>query len=224
MKLLIVEDEIALLESIVTYFKKENYLCEKATTFYEAEEKIIDFSYDVVVLDIALPGGSGLDLINEIKKLHKKCGIIVVSAKDALDDKIKGLDLGADDYITKPFHLAELNSRVKALLRRNNFEGEQVIQFNEIEIKPEAKEVFINNEKLELTQKEFELLLYLITNKNKIITKQSIAEHLWGDYMDMANNYDFIYTHIRNLRKKISDKKGNDYLKTVYGLGYKYTS
>jgi len=223
MKILIIEDEQDILDSIYLYFNKENHVCEKAPNFTIAKEKIIDFIYDIVILDINLPDGNGLDLLKTIKEEHKECGVIVVSAKNSLDDKIKGLDLGADDYITKPFHLSELNSRIKALIRRRQFKGTSVLTFNEIELDAEAQEAKVNSQLLPLTQKEFALLLYFVTNKNRVITKNSIAEHLWGDYMDMANNYDFIYTHIRNLRKKINDFGGKDYLKSIYGLGYKYT-
>jgi DNA-binding response OmpR family regulator len=223
MKILIVEDEKELLESMAVYLEKENYLCEKAENFNAAQDKIVSFQYSVIILDINLPGGSGLDLIPLIKKENQDAGILIVSARNSLNDKLSGLDTGADDYITKPFHLAELNSRLRAIIRRRNFRGKEVLKFNEIEIFPESKEVHINGENPNLTGKEYELLLYFVTNKNRVLTKQSIAESLWGDFMDVADNFDFIYTHIRNLRKKIKDLKGTDYLSTVYGFGYKFT-
>ena len=223
MKILIVEDEIELIDSMATYLQNEDFICEKATNFFDAEDKLISFNYDVVILDITLPDGSGIDLLKIIKKKDSRVGVLIVSAKNSLDDKLEGLDLGADDYITKPFHLAELNSRVKSLLRRQKFDGNDLITFNEIEIDPTSKEVTINNKLIEVTKKEYNLLLYFIANKNKVVTKESIAEHLWGDEIEMADSYDFIYTHLGNLRKKIKKYGGNDYVKTMYGLGYKFS-
>ena len=224
MKILIVEDEIELLDSMTTYLKNEDFICESASSFFDAEDKIISFGYDIIILDITLPDGSGLDLLELIKEQSSKTGVLIVSAKDSLDDKLKGLDLGADDYITKPFHLAELNSRVNSLIRRRNFDGDDTnIQFNEINVDPKSKSVTVHGKFMELTKKEYNLLLYFITNKNKVLTKESIAEHLWGDEIEMADSYDFIYTHMGNLRKKIKKLEGTDYLQTMYGLGYKFT-
>lgn len=222
MKILIVEDEKELLNTIYSYLKKEEFVCEKAETFFDAEDKLISYDYDIVILDINLPDGNGLDLLKFIKKTKAETGVLIVSAKDSLDDKLKGLDWGADDYITKPFHLAELNSRVNSLIRRRKFEGNEKIVFNEIEIDPTAKTIFANDKPLDLTKKEYHLLLYLITNKNRVLTKEGIAEHLWGDNIDMVDNYDFIYTHMRNIRKKLKKNGANDYLNTIYGLGYKF--
>ncbi len=224
MKILIVEDEIELLDSMTTYLKNEDFICESASSFFDAEDKIISFGYDIIILDITLPDGSGLNLLELIKEQSSKTGVLIVSAKNSLDDKLKGLDLGADDYITKPFHLAELNSRINSLIRRRNFDGDDSsIQFNEINIDPSSKTVTIHGKHMELTKKEYNLLLYFITNKNKVLTKESIAEHLWGDDIEMADSYDFIYTHMGNLRKKIKKLEGTDYLQTMYGLGYKFT-
>ena len=223
MKILIVEDEIELIDSMASYLENEDFICEKATNFFDAEDKLISFNYDVVILDITLPDGNGIDLLKQIKDRDSTVGVLIVSAKNSLDDKLEGLDLGADDYITKPFHLAELNSRVKSLIRRQKFDGNDSIVFNEIEINPTSKEVTINNRLIELTRKEYNLLLYFISNKNKVVTKESIAEHLWGDEIEMADSYDFIYTHLGNLRKKIKKYGANDYVKTMYGLGYKFS-
>ncbi len=223
MKILIVEDEIELLETIVSYLQNEDFICEKATTFFEAEDKIISFKYDIIILDITLPDGSGIDLLKIIKEKSPEIGVLIVSAKNSLDDKLKGLDLGADDYITKPFHLAELNSRVNSLIRRQKFDGNDVIQFNEIEINPDSKTVTVNSKPVELTKKEYNLLLYFITNKDKVLTKESIAEHLWGDNIEMADSFDFIYTHMGNLRKKMKKLGAPNYLQTMYGLGYKFS-
>jgi len=223
MKVLIIEDEVELLESIASYLKNEDFLCEKASTFFEAEDKLASFNYDIILLDITLPDGNGIDLLKLIKTKSPKTGVLIVSAKNSLDDKLKGLDLGADDYITKPFHLAELNSRVNSLIRRQKFDGNEIIQFNEIHINPSSMEVTVNDKPMELTKKEYNLLLYFITNKNRVLTKESIAEHLWGDDIEMADSYDFIYTHMGNLRKKIKNLGAPDYLKTMYGLGYKFS-
>lgn len=222
MKLLIVEDEIELLNSTSEYLQKEDFVCETAPNFFEAEDKLISYEYDVVILDINLPDGNGLELLKLIKGKNPETGVLIVSAKDSLDDKLKGLDLGADDYITKPFHLAELNSRVNSLLRRRKYEGNKNIVFNEIEIDPDAKKAIANGVTLDLTKKEYFLLLYFITNKNRVLTKEAIAEHLWGDNIDMVDNFDFIYTHMRNLRKKLKISGATDYLQTIYGLGYKF--
>lgn len=223
MKILIVEDELDLLNTTCNYLQKEDFVCESATTLFEAEDKFISYNYDIVILDINLPDGNGLDLLKKIKESKPETGVLIISAKDSLDDKLKGLDLGADDYITKPFHLAELNSRVNSLIRRRKFQGNKSIIFNEIEINPDAKTVFVNQNPVELTKKEYYLLLYFITNKNRVLTKEAIAEHLWGDNIDLVDNFDFIYTHMRNLRKKLKKNGATDYLQTIYGLGYKFS-
>jgi DNA-binding response OmpR family regulator len=222
MKILIVEDERPLRETMASFLKKQGFLCETAGSFFEAEDKLAAFEYDIIILDITLPDGNGLDLLKNIKKRGKDTGILIVSARNSLDDKLKGLDIGADDYITKPFHLSELNSRIRAVLRRRKFDGKNELLFREFRLLPEEREVLIHNKKLELTPKEFELLLFFLTNKNRVLTRLSIAEHLWGDYMDMADRFDFVYTHLNNLRKKVRKAGGNDYIKTVYGIGYKW--
>jgi len=224
MKLLVIEDEPELLKEIVAFLENENFVCETASNFGEAEEKLALYTYDVVIVDITLPGGSGLQLIETIKRIKSQTGIIIISAKNSLDDKLTGLDLGADDYLTKPFHLAELNSRINALLRRRKFEGFDEIKFNEISINADSKVVNVNEVEIVLTKKEYSLLLFFIGNKNRLLTKETIAEHLWGDNIDMADNFDFIYTHINNLRKKIIKAGGEDYINTVYGMGYKFSS
>ncbi len=223
MKILIIEDETELLKEIASYLLKENYTCELAADFESAHEKLHLYHYDIAVIDITLPDGSGLELIRELKKLKTDTGILIISAKNSLDDKLNGLEMGADDYITKPFHLAELNARIKAIIRRRKFSGSMEIIHNEIKINPEDKHVLVNETELQLTKKEYELLHFFIANKNRLLTRESIAEHLWGDNIDLADNFDFIYTHINNLRKKIAYAGGNDYLQTVYGMGYKYT-
>ena len=224
MKILLVEDEVSLGDSVITFLKKEGHVCEWVKNFNTGDEKVSMYQYDCALIDIGLPGGSGLDIVKALKKNNSKTGIIIISAKNSLDDKISGLDLGADDYITKPFHLSELNSRLNSVLRRRNFEGSNEIIFEKIKIIPDKQEVSINNKSITLTKKEFDLLLFFVSNKNRVVTKESIAEHLWGDEMDMADSFDFIYSHIKNLRKKIVDAGGEDYLKSVYGMGYKFSA
>ena len=223
MKILIVEDEAELRSILSQYLTEAGFTCEIAENFDTAIEKISLYEYDVVLLDITLPDGNGLELIRVIKTNNLKTGIIVISAKNSLDDKISGLDLGADDYMTKPFQLSELNSRIKAVLRRRSFDGDDLIKHNELELNTENKTLMIFQQQVVLTKKEYDLLLYFLVNKNRLLTKENIAEHLWGDHIDLADNFDFIYTHINNLRKKIMLHGGNDYIKTVYGMGYKFT-
>jgi DNA-binding response OmpR family regulator len=223
MKLLIIEDEIELLISINNYLVRENYICELAENFRKAEEKLTIHEYDAVLLDITLPDGSGLELLKTIKKFQLKAGVIIISAKNSLDDKINGLDLGADDYMTKPFQLSELNSRVKAVLRRRHFNGTNIITFRELSINTDGKSVTVHGNELTLTPKEYDLLLYFMINKNRVLTKEVIAEHLWADNIEMADNFDFIYTHLNNLRNKIKRAGGTDYIKTIYGMGYKFS-
>jgi DNA-binding response OmpR family regulator len=223
MKILVVEDEKELSMSIVAYLKEINYVCEVAMDFDAATTKIDLYDYDCILLDITLPDGSGLDILRQLKAKNKMEGVLIISAKNSVEDRIEGLQLGADDYLPKPFHLPELSARVEAIIRRKNFGGNTTICFNEISINTIAKVAYCNNNPLELTKKEYQLLLYFIANKERVISKNAIAEHLWGDEMDMANNYDFIYTHIKNLRKKLIEKGSTDYLRSVYGMGYKFT-
>ena len=222
-KILIIEDENELVLSIKNYLETEGFLCETASSYREAEDSISVYNYDIIILDLTLPGGDGLDLIKLIKDTNRQAGLLIVSAKNSLDDKIKGLDMGADDYITKPFHLAELNSRIKSLERRRHFEGGNEIVFNEIKLNIDSCEVFINGKVIELTRKEYEILLYFIVNRNRVITRESIAEHVWGDDISYVDNYNFIYSHIKNIRKKIELNNGKNYLHNVYGMGYKFS-
>ena len=221
MKILIIEDELELLIAINNFLVKENFICELAENFRKADERLSIYEYDIILLDITLPDGNGLLLLETIKKHQKRAGVIIISAKNALDDKLNGLDLGADDYITKPFHLSELNSRIKAVLRRKQYDGSDIITFNEISINTDSKTLSINGNELALTKKEYDLILFFLINKNRVLTKEAIAEHLWGDNIDMVDSFDFIYTHLNNIRKKIKHAGGNDYIKTIYGMGYK---
>lgn len=223
MKILIIEDEVELLVSISNFLTRETFICELAESYAKADDKLVIYEYDIILLDITLPDGNGLELLNNIKKYQKKAGIIIISAKNSLDDKIHGLDLGADDYITKPFYLSELNSRIKAVLRRKQFSGTSILTYNEISLNTESRSVKINGNAIILTKKEYDLLLFFMINKDRVLTKEAIAEHLWEDNIDMADTFDFIYTHLNNLRKKIRVAGGADYIKTLYGMGYKFT-
>ncbi|MBS0001049.1 MAG: response regulator transcription factor [Cyclobacteriaceae bacterium] len=222
MKILVVEDNPELANNVVTYLKEEGNVCEWVPTYSEAIDKIVGFGYEMLILDIMLPDGNGLDVIRELKKQRTDSSVLIISAKNSLDDKILGLNLGADDYLTKPFHLSELHARIKAIYRRKNLNGKQELSFNELTINIENHSLMVHNKPVDLTQKEFDLLLFFLTNKNRVITKQSIAEHLWGDYVDAYDSFDFVYQHIKNLRKKILSAGGADYIRTVYGLGYKF--
>ena len=222
MKILVIEDEAALCETIVAYLEEEGYLCEQAGTVELGSEKVNLYEYDCMLVDIGLPDGSGLSLIKELKKCHPETGIIIISAKNSLDDKISGLDLGADDYLTKPFHLPELNSRIKSLLRRRKFEGKRELVIDNIIIQPENRQVFVGSEQLPLTRKEFDLLMFFVSNRGRLLTKESIAEHLWGDFADSADSFDFVYSHIKNLRRKLLERTGTDYFQNVYGTGYTF--
>jgi DNA-binding response OmpR family regulator len=223
-KLLIVEDNIELSENIQSYLAKEGSICETAFTYNQAIDKIISFNYDVVILDLMLPDGNGLDVLKTLKDELSEAGVLIASAKNSLEDKLEGLDLGADDYITKPFHLSELNARIKAIYRRKNFNNKKLLECREIKVDTEACEVFISATQLDLTKKEYELLVYFISNQNRVLTKQSIAEHLWGDHVDYYDSFDFVYQHIKNLRKKVMHAGGGDYINTIYGMGYKFNT
>jgi len=224
MKVLIIEDHQELARNIHDYLAREGYICELSSTFSEAREKIGLFQYDCILLDISLPDGNGINLLDTIRSEHSQSNVLIISAKNALDDKIIGLEKGADDYITKPFHLAELHARIRAVYRRKNLGGANIIQFNEISLNTDTFEVKIGETILDTTRKEFDLLLYFVVNKNRVLSRQSIAAHLWGDYTDNLANFDFVYQHVKNLRKKISNAGGTDYISTVYGLGYKFNS
>lgn len=218
---MIVEDNTKLLKSIKEILEAENFLCEIAETYANAHEKIFLYNYDIIIADINLPGGSGLELIKEIKKQNLSSGIIVISARNSTDNKIEGLDLGADDYLTKPFDMAELVARVKALLRRRSFSGNDLVTVGKISIDTTIREVFAGKQKIELTKSEYDILLFFFSNPSRVLTRESIAEHIWGDNMDLADSFDFIYSHIKNLRKKISATGTEDPIKAVYGIGYK---
>lgn len=222
MKLLIIEDECSLIDAIEKYLSAEGYLCETATNYKIASDKINNYEYDCIIVDITIPYGSGLQIIEELKLLKSNTGIIIVSAKDSLDDKLNGLKLGSDDYLTKPFHLPELNARIQAILRRKQFDGNNNIIFNEIKVDTLARRAFVNEKELAITLKEYDILIYFLANKNRVISKSAIVEHLWRDNIDQSDTYNFLYTHIKNLRKKLLELGSADYIQTVYGMGYKF--
>jgi DNA-binding response OmpR family regulator len=222
MKILIIEDEKALNDSVTEYLQEEGYICEAVSNYNEAIEKIELYDYDCAVVDINLPDGSGLDIIRHIKSSKRTMGIIIISARNSLENRIEGMEIGADNYLTKPFHLAELNACLKSVNRRISFNGNDQITINEIKVLPTERQVLVKDKEIKLTKKEYELLMFFIANKNKLITKSGLAEHLWGDYMDMADSYDFIYTHIKNLRSKLLKEGCGDYIRTIHGVGYKF--
>jgi DNA-binding response OmpR family regulator len=221
MKLLVVEDEISLLRGIIDYFTQEDYACEGATSYQEGIQKLEDFKYDCIVLDINLPGGSGLQLLQYLRKNKKDDGVIIISARNSLDDKIAGLNFGADDYITKPFHLSELNARVKALMRRKYPQGVNILELGNLKLELLSRTVTCTNKPLSLTKNEYDLLAYLMANKNRVVSKQAIAEHIYGDEVDKMPSVDFVYSQIKNLKKKLKERGCDDMIQTVYGLGYK---
>ena len=221
MKILVVEDEPEMKELITQFLQDEGYVVETADTFNSGMDKIVDYDYDCILLDIMLPGGSGLEILRHLKSMNKADSVIIISAKDSLDDKVMGLDLGADDYLTKPFHIAELNARIKSVIRRKKSDGKKLLELENIKVNIEERMVLVNNQSIELNRKEFDILVFLMMNKNRIASKSAIAENIWGDYIDRSNDFDFIYSQIKNLRKKLRDHNANIDINAVYGMGYK---
>ncbi len=249
MKILLVEDEPTLLMAMRQFLEEEGYLVTTATSFAKASTALNDYDYDCIVVDIGLPDGNGLNLIRQLKagetsaggtikmpnpgpptapgestKPAVQPGLIIISAKDSLDDKLLGLELGSDDYITKPFHLSELNARIKSVLRRRFFGGNNLIHYGEITVDPLSHRVSVRDQVPDLTEKEYHLLLFFLSNTNRLLSKAAIAEYVWGDHMDMADSHAFLYTHIKNLRRKLVESGCPDYLKTRYGAGYLFTT
>ena len=223
MKILIIEDERRLSDSIVAYISCEKYLCEQAFTYADARMKVGMYEYDCILLDLMLPGGNGLDILRDIRSRSNPAGVIIVSAKDSLDDKIKGLEIGADDYLAKPFHLAELSMRIYAVIRRKEFSASNILENNGVRIDLREKSVTVNGAPVVLTRSEYDLLLFFIGNKNRVISKSAMAEHLSGEMADMMDSHDFVYTHIKNLKAKLADAGCKDCIRNVYGAGYKWT-
>jgi two-component system response regulator ArlR len=219
MRILIVEDEKVLAENIETFLEKEQFICDLTDTIRLAKNAVDSNEYDCILLDIGLPDGNGLDVLKLLKNKKDNCGVIIISAKDSLDDKLNGLDLGADDYITKPFHLSELNSRLKSVLRRRKFQGNMEVNFANIRIDTQAHKAYVDGSEVELTPKEFDILLHLITNNSRVVSKNSLVSHLWGDYTDV-DSFDFLFTHLKNLRKKMERVGTKAEIKSVYAVGY----
>lgn len=222
MKILIIEDEADLRESMEEYFTGAGNICESAATYNTALEKVDFYRYDCILLDINLPGGNGINLLKHIKKNGYPDGILIISARNSLDDRLQGLELGADDYLIKPFHLSELKARMTAIVRRKSFNGNNILVFNELTIDLLSREVKVNQHVLKFTRKEYALLLYFIANKGKVVSKMAIAEHLWGEGADVTDNFDFIYSHIKNIRRKLLEAGGRDYIQADYGVGYRF--
>ncbi|HNN27408.1 MAG TPA: response regulator transcription factor [Chitinophagales bacterium] len=222
MKILIVEDEHELAQDIVKYLSGQNYVCEVAENYNQATDKIAVYQYDCILLDLMLPDGNGLALLEQLKRENKQDGVIIISAKNSIEDKVKGLQIGADDYLAKPFHHSELSARIHSLIRRKQFNSSNIVQQNEITIDLLGKTVKVNNIDISLTKKEIDLLLFFIGNKNRVISKSALAEHLSGDIADMFDNHDFVYAHVKNLKKKLTEANYGNYIKTIYGTGYKW--
>lgn len=223
MKVLIIEDDKDLQEILQTTLEKERYVVEVADNLNAGMEKISVYDYDCILLDIMLPDGSGLTLLEELKKIQKKGNVIIISARDSIEDKVEGLDLGADDYLPKPFHLTELLARIKSVIRRNQNNGDLVIRYGNIVLNPNTFDVSVDGSPLELNRKEYDILHYLMNRPNRMINKNVLAESVWGDHIDQVDNFDFIYAQIKNLRKKLKDSGATPQIKAVYGFGYKFT-
>ncbi len=223
MKILIVEDNLRLAQDMQQFLADNDFVVEHAATLRQAYDRIPIYKYDLVIVDLGLPDGDGIDLVRRIKEYNAQTGILILTARDAIEDKVKGLNLGADDYMTKPFHKAELNARIHSVLRRNKFNRSNLLQLHEIKVDLLASQAFIHDSPLNLTRKEYDLLLYFMQNPNRVLTKENIAEHLWGDHIDQTDSFDFLYNHIKNLRKKITRAGGKNHIRAMYGMGYKFS-
>lgn len=221
MKVLIVEDDASLREIMLRALKQEGYVVEYASTFSEADIKLAGYNYDCILLDIMLPDGSGLDLLGHLRKLGKRENVIIISARNSLEDKIYGLENGADDYLAKPFHVAELIARVRSVLRRGKTAGELTLVKGNVVLTPESRHVKVDGCELALLKKEFDILLYFMQRPGHMVDKAVLAEAVWGDYADDADNFQFVYAQIKNLRRKLSDAGATIEITSVYGFGYK---
>ena len=223
MQILIVEDELPLMESMVSYLEMEGFKCEQASSYHAGLCSLDKHPYICMLIDLNLPDGDGLELVKLARKNEDTPGIIIISARNTLEERVKGLESGADDYLVKPFHLSELVARIQSVARRTRTQGEEILKFGVIRILPEERTCFVNDLQIELTRKEHDLLLYLMANRNRVITKESIADYLWGEYGGGYGSYDFVYTHLKNLRRKLVDAGSPDYIQNIYGIGYKFT-
>jgi DNA-binding response OmpR family regulator len=223
MQILIVEDENSLMESMVSYLEMEGFKCVQASNYISALDLLDKFQYICLLIDLNLPDGDGIDLVKLARQTEDTPGIIIISARDAIEHRIAGLEAGADDYLVKPFHLSELVARVHSVTRRTRLQGDKFLEFGVIKVKPEERNCFVNDSPLDLTNKEFELLLYLMSNRNRLVTKESIAEFLWREYSGGYSSYEFVYTHLKNLRRKLTESGSPDYIKNIYGVGYKFS-
>ena len=222
MKILLVEDDVNLREVVQRSLEKERYIVEVAPDFRTGIQKIEDYTYDCILLDIMLPDGNGLELLEQLKEMRKRENVIIISAKDSLEDKVLGLELGADDYLPKPFHLAELHARIKSLFRRKLREGERKLQVGNVELFPDDFRVMVQGKEIELNRKEYDILNYFMSRPGRLVNKNTLAESVWGDHIDQVDNFDFIYAQIKNLRKRLKDAGATPELKSVYGFGYKF--
>ncbi|MCK5137217.1 MAG: response regulator transcription factor [Bacteroidales bacterium] len=223
MQILIVEDEASLMESMVSYLEMEGFRCEQAADYHTAIGSMDKHDYICLLIDLNLPDGEGLDLVKIARQNHDRSGIIIISARNTIEQRVRGLEVGADDYLVKPFHLSELVARVHSVARRTRMQGEEILTFGMIRVMPEARTCFVDDGKVDLTRKEHDLLLYLMANRNRVVTKESIADYLWGEYGGGYGSYDFVYTHMKNLRRKLVDAGCPDYIKNMYGVGYKFS-
>lgn len=221
MKLLIVEDEPSLREIMVRTLRGERYVVEEAADYASALAKLEDYDYDCILLDIMLPGGSGLRLLERLKELRKSAGVIIISARDSLDDKVEGLELGADDYLAKPFHLAELSARIRSVIRRHQRDGLESLDAGNVRLFPDRQRVEVAGREVELVRKEYDILHYIMSRPGRMVNKATLAEAVWGDHIDQSDNFDFVYAQMKNLRRKLADAGADIELKSIYGFGYK---
>lgn len=221
MKILIIEDDLSFQEILRRTLEQERYIVEVAPNYRKGLIKLSDYTYDCILLDINLPDGNGLNLLRELKEMKKTGSLIIISARDSIEDKVEGLDLGADDYLAKPFHLAELLSRIKSVIRRNNHGGEQYVSYGNVKVNPHTFDIWVGDAKKELSRKEFDLLLYFMQRPTRLVSKNMLAEAIWGDHFDDVDNYDFIYAQIKNLRKRLAAWNASIEIASVYGMGYK---
>jgi DNA-binding response OmpR family regulator len=223
MQILIVEDETSLMESMVSYLEMEGFKCEQASSYHAGLCTLDKQDYICMLIDLNLPDGDGMELVKLARKNKASAGIIIISARNTIEQRVEGLKAGADDYLVKPFHLSELVARVHSVVRRTRLKGGEMLSFDRIRIEPEERICFVDKQQVDLTQKEMDLLLYFMSNRNRVVTKEGIADYLWGEYGGNYGSYDFVYTHLKNLRRKLMDAGCPDYVQNIYGIGYKFS-